>query len=339
MVSAAVASSTIVTSGEQTRRPSRPTRKLRPSSYALAPNPSQPSHWTRDRGRVGLQHHRVGAGGELARLAAVHRLAGGPLAEGGDVQVGQGRLGPLGPAGARPGVGQDREAGRGGRPGGPDPAGVGQGDLQLAGLAGPGGGDPGRQPADHPGDQPGPGRRVGGGGGLVVAAGPGVGGRAGHARVAGVGRHRPGHLGGPAGRGPHRRRVGGVHGGRPDPVAVDHHPDPDPEVLAPGRLVDAAGGEPGQPAGLPVDQRLDVVGAPGPEGGLGHLQQPLGPERRHRSTPPTWTLWNRAGAAPWPTRAFWKGWPLPQLGTPHTTQASGPQTASSEPQNSVVRPS
>ena len=149
----AMASSTIVTRGEQTRWPKPADQEAAALVVRLGPEAQPAEPLDHDRGRVGLQHHRVGAGGELAGLAAVHGLAGGPLTEGVDVQVGQGRLGPLGPAGARPGVDQDREAGPGGRPRGPDPAGVGHGDLQLAGLAGPGRGHP-RGAGEHPATSP-----------------------------------------------------------------------------------------------------------------------------------------------------------------------------------------
>ena len=65
---------------------------------------------------------------------------------------------------------------------------------------------------------------------------------------------------------------------------------------------------------------------------------PSAPEQLGHQRTPTWTLRNRAGEAPCPTRPTCPGWPLPQLGVPHTTQSSRPPTASHEPQNSGASP-
>src|SRR5919197_4069535 len=60
-------------------------------------------------------------------------------------------------------------------------------------------------------------------------------------------------------------------------------------------------------------------------------------ERAHFITP-TWTLRNRAGAAPCDTWALWPGCPLPQLVSPYSCHDSRPAIASSEPQNCGVIP-
>ena len=64
----------------------------------------------------------------------------------------------------------------------------------------------------------------------------------------------------------------------------------------------------------------------------------LHPARPHQPRTPSCTFRNLEGDAPWPTRATWPGWPLPQFGVPHSVQSSRPPTASHEPQNSVVMP-
>jgi hypothetical protein len=48
---------------------------------------------------------------------------------------------------------------------------------------------------------------------------------------------------------------------------------------------------------------------------------------------PTLMLRNRAGAAPWPVPMVCMGWPLPQLGVPHSVQSWREQTASQRFQN------
>src|SRR3954463_8652273 len=53
---------------------------------------------------------------------------------------------------------------------------------------------------------------------------------------------------------------------------------------------------------------------------------------------PTFTLRKRAGAAPCPVPIVCIGWPLPQLGVPHSVHWSREQMASIEFQNSVVMP-
>src|SRR6476646_6057226 len=53
---------------------------------------------------------------------------------------------------------------------------------------------------------------------------------------------------------------------------------------------------------------------------------------------PTLILRNRAGEAPWPVPIVCMGWPLPQLGVPHSVHWSREQMASMEFQNSVVIP-
>ena len=68
-----------------------------------------------------------------------------------------------------------------------------------------------------------------------------------------------------------------------------------------------------------------------PDGAVGEL------ERLHERTP-TWTLRNRAGAAPCETCACWPGWPLPQFVSPYMRHSSGPATPSSEAQNAGVAP-
>ncbi len=75
------------------------------------------------------------------------------------------------------------------------------------------------------------------------------------------------------------------------------------------------------------------------ERGIGDRAEAVGADRSgHQPRTPTWTSRNRAGEAPWPTRATWPGWPFPQLGVPHTTQSSRPAIASHDPQNSGVIP-
>src|SRR5258707_7057644 len=53
---------------------------------------------------------------------------------------------------------------------------------------------------------------------------------------------------------------------------------------------------------------------------------------------PIFTPRNLAGAAPWPVPMVCMGWPLPQLGVPHSIHWSREQMASMEFQNSVVIP-
>src|SRR6266481_8613596 len=53
---------------------------------------------------------------------------------------------------------------------------------------------------------------------------------------------------------------------------------------------------------------------------------------------PIRTLRKRAGDAPWPVPMVCMGWPLPQLGVPHSIHWSREQMASMEFQNSVVIP-
>ena len=47
-------------------------------------------------------------------------------------------------------------------------------------------------------------------------------------------------------------------------------------------------------------------------------------DARHQPRTPSCTSRNRAGDAPWPTRATCPGWPLPQFGVPHRVQSSRP---------------
>src|SRR4029077_20187521 len=53
---------------------------------------------------------------------------------------------------------------------------------------------------------------------------------------------------------------------------------------------------------------------------------------------PTFMFRKRAGDAPWPVPMVCCGWPLPQLGVPHSVQCSREQMASQLFQNSVVIP-
>ena len=53
---------------------------------------------------------------------------------------------------------------------------------------------------------------------------------------------------------------------------------------------------------------------------------------------PILILWKRAGLAPWPVPITCSGWPLPQLGTPHSVQCSAPAMASQAFQKSVEIP-
>ncbi len=51
---------------------------------------------------------------------------------------------------------------------------------------------------------------------------------------------------------------------------------------------------------------------------------------------PTRTSRNRAALAPWPVWATCSGWPLPQLGVPHTTQPSRLTMASQPAPASII---
>ena len=113
-----------------------------------------------------------------------------------------------------------------------------------------------------------------------------------------------------------------------------------PGVLPVRALVDRARREPREPAPFVHEQDLDAVGARQLERGLRDAPDLVGPdEPRHQPRHPDSGRCGTARAtAPWPTRATWPGWPLPQFGVPHSVQSSRPPTASHEPQNSVVMP-
>jgi hypothetical protein len=101
-----------------------------------------------------------------------------------------------------------------------------------------------------------------------------------------------------------------VAGGAADAAAADH-PQEDADVLDQGRLMDLGDGEACEPGSLRLDDCLDAVALRRGDGLLGEVER-----AHHAGATPTWTLRNRAGAAPWLTCACWPGWPLPQLVRP-----------------------
>ena len=215
--------------------------------------------------------------------------------------------------------------------------GVGQAQLQRDGLVCTRRREPVGAGADEPGDGVGAGLGGGVGGSLEESV---AGGNVGHRRQAWperVGTDDLGHLLGALGGG--ARPVGcGVVGRRDAHPAVGHHTDPQAGVFARRALVDLALGEPRQRAPLVHEQDLDIVDPTQCQGGIGDPPEPVGPHQARHQRTPTWTLRNRAGDAPCPTRPTCPGWPLPQFGVPQTTQSSAPPTASHAPQNSGASP-
>ena len=104
-------------------------------------------------------------------------------------------------------------------------------------------------------------------------------------------------------------------------------------------LVNPGAGKPGQRGIAANVHRLRLVAASKLQRMLQHvIHGGVAHRFGHQRRTPTWTLRNRAGAAPWPTRCVCIGSPLPQFGTPHRVHASGPQMASQLPQKRGVIP-
>ena len=85
-------------------------------------------------------------------------------------------------------------------------------------------------------------------------------------------------------------------------TTVRDHADTQAGVLSCGALVDLALGEPGQAAPFVHEQDLDAVDAGQFERSVGDVAEPVGTDQARHQRTPTWTLRNRAGDAPWPTR-------------------------------------
>src|SRR5207302_8192297 len=102
------------------------------------------------------------------------------------------------------------------------------------------------------------------------------------------------------------------------------------DVLDECRLVHFRCGEAGEPGAFGVGESFGLAVCRF-ECGACNL------DRTHDLTP-TWTLRNRAGAAPCETCAVWPGWPLPQLVSPNSRHESWPAIASREPQKPGVIP-
>ena len=109
-----------------------------------------------------------------------------------------------------------------------------------------------------------------------------------------------------------------------EPRALLHHAAVIGQEFRPGILAALAALD-----GEAFESALQVL----EESGFVHARAPAGARQTTKVTSR-----KRAGAAPWLISATCIGLPLPQFGTPHTSQCSGPQMASQERQNSGVVP-